>query len=229
MIVNQWVPAAHRGDAVGDSARMLRDLCRSWGHDSDIYALTIDDDLRDDIRPWSDASARHGDVTIYHFAVPSPMSTAFRRLPGARVLQYHNVTPAHFFAPYDPGICRITAIGRRELATLADATDLALGDSTYNRDELDALGFPNTGVLPIIVDAARLREAPRVPSLERTLQDGLVNILFVGRIAPNKRIEDHIRLAGALQAQRRQFLSFHLRRQVRCGAEVLRHRSRVDV
>ncbi len=27
------------------------------------------------------------------------------------------------------------------------------------------------------------------------LEDGLVNILFVGRIAPNKKIEDHIRLA----------------------------------
>ena len=34
-----------------------------------------------------------------------------------------------------------------------------------------------------------------MPSLERLLQDGLVNILFVGRIAPNKKIEDHIRLA----------------------------------
>src|SRR5204863_6490702 len=32
------------------------------------------------------------------------------------------------------------------------------------------------------------------PSLERTLDDGLVNFLFVGRIAPNKKIEDHIRL-----------------------------------
>ena len=27
------------------------------------------------------------------------------------------------------------------------------------------------------------------------LDDGLANILFVGRLAPNKRIEDHIRLA----------------------------------
>ena len=45
MIVNQWIPAAHRGDAVGDNARRLRDVCRRWGHEADIYALTIDDDL----------------------------------------------------------------------------------------------------------------------------------------------------------------------------------------
>ena len=195
MIVNQWLPAAHRGDAVGDNARAMRDLFRSWGHRSDIYALTIDEDMRDEARPWGTTAARAGDVTIYHFAVPSPMSEAFGRLPGARVLHYHNVTPAAFFAPYDAGITAMAARGRRELAGLADRTDLALGVSEYNRAELDALGFPETGVLPLIVDTGRLRQAAPVPALEAVLQDGLVNILFVGRIAPNKRIEDHIRLA----------------------------------
>ena len=195
MIVNQWVPAAHRGDAVGDNARMLREMFRGWGHQSDIYALTIDEDMAGDARPWSDAASRLGDVTIYHYAVPSPMSAAFRELGGKRVLQYHNVTPAHFFAPYDLGLANMCAVGRHELATLAEATDLALGDSSYNRAELDALHFPRTDVLPIIVNTERLTAAPRRPGLERLLQDGLVNILFVGRIAPNKKIEDHIRLA----------------------------------
>ncbi len=36
---------------------------------------------------------------------------------------------------------------------------------------------------------------PRRPALEKILDDGLINFLFVGRIAPNKKIEDHIRLA----------------------------------
>jgi hypothetical protein len=57
MIVNQWVPAAHRGDAVGDSARRMRALIRAMGHDADIYALTIDDDLVGDVLPFSDPSA----------------------------------------------------------------------------------------------------------------------------------------------------------------------------
>jgi len=195
MIVNQWIPAAHRGDAVGDNARMMRDLFRAWGHESEIYALTIDPDLAAEIRPWHDAGARQGDVTILHFAIPSPMTQAFATLPGARVLHYHNVTPAHFFAPYDAGICRMAAEGRRELATLADRTDLALGVSEYNRQELVDAGFERTGVLPIVVDTSRLRNAEPVPALEALLQDGLANILFVGRIAPNKKIEDHIRLA----------------------------------
>ena len=52
MIVNQWVPAAHRGDAIGDSRQAVRDLLREMGHQSDLYAMTIDDDLRGDVRPF---------------------------------------------------------------------------------------------------------------------------------------------------------------------------------
>ncbi len=195
MIVNQWVPAAHRGDAIGDSARRVRSILRDQGHRSDIYALTIDEDLRNDVLPFSDPAARNGDVTIFHFALPSPMTEAFADVPGRRVLQYHNITPAHFFASYDPQLFRLAALGRRELATLVGRVDLALGDSGFNRQELEELGFRATGVLPIAVNIERIINAPRRPALEKILSDGLINILFVGRIVPNKRIEDHIRLA----------------------------------
>jgi glycosyltransferase involved in cell wall biosynthesis len=195
MIVNQWVPAAHRGDAIGDSARRVRDMIRARGDESEIYALTIDDDLRQEVRPFTDAAARRGNVTIFHFALPSPMTEAFARLSGARVLQYHNITPASFFAQYAPGLFRLAALGRQELGTLVGRVDLALGDSEFNRQELEAMGFSPTGVLPIAVNTERITQAPRRPALEKILGDGLMNILFVGRIVPNKRIEDHIKLA----------------------------------
>ena len=195
MIINQWVPAAHRGDAIGDSARHVRDLLRRQGHQSDLFALTMDDELRGDVRPFGDEAARAGDVTIFHFALPSPMTEAFASLRGARVLQYHNITPASFFAPYDPQLFRLAAFGRRELRSLVGRVDLALGDSEFNRRELEEVGFDRTGVFPIAVNLTRLTDAPRRPALEKILADGLINILFVGRIVPNKRIEDHIRLA----------------------------------
>ena len=58
MIVNQWVPAAHEGDAIGDSARRMRDMLREGGHSSEIFALTIDEDLRSDVRPFDDPASR---------------------------------------------------------------------------------------------------------------------------------------------------------------------------
>ncbi|HEX3702323.1 MAG TPA: glycosyltransferase [Vicinamibacterales bacterium] len=195
MIINQWVPAAHRGDAIGDSARRVRDLLRAMGHTSELYALTIDEALEGDVHPFADPAAKGGDLTIFHYALPSPMTAAFATLDRGRILQYHNVTPAAFFAPYDSALFRLASLGRTELATLVGRVDLALGDSEYNRRELDALGFRPTGVFPIAVDTTRVTQAARRPALDALLDDGLVNFLFVGRIAPNKRIEDHIRLA----------------------------------
>ena len=196
MIVNQWVPAAHKGDAIGDSARRVRGLLREMGHESDLYAMTIDDDLRGDVIPWTDPGATRGDLTIFHFALVSPMTDAFARLASGRVLQYHNVTPAHFFAGYDAAIYRLAMLGREDLKSLVGHTDLAFGDSEYNRQELESLGFTNTGVFPIAVDTARITGAPRRPALEKVLEEeGWLNFLFVGRIVPNKKIEDHIKLA----------------------------------
>ena len=196
MIINQWVPAAHKGDATGDSARRVRDLLREMGHESDLFAMTMDDDLKGDVRPLGDPAARLGEATIFHFAVASIMTDAFATLDGARVLQYHNVTPAHYFAPYAPALFRLASIGRTQLAMLAGRVDLALGDSEYNRQELEALGFAPTGVFPLALDTSRVTQRVRRPALETILgDDELVNFLFVGRIAPNKKIEDHIRLA----------------------------------
>jgi glycosyltransferase involved in cell wall biosynthesis len=195
MIINQWLPAAHRGDAIGDSARRVRHMLLALGHESHLYAMTIDEGLEDEVRPFADPEAQLGDLTIFHYALPSPMTAAFGSLRHGRVLQYHNVTPARFFAPYDAALFRLASLGRQELSTLVGRVDLALGDSEFNRQELEMLGFSPTGVFPIAVDTSRVTQTTRMPALEKILDDGLVNFLFVGRIAPNKKIEDHIRLA----------------------------------
>jgi len=195
LTVNQWVPAAHGGDAIGDSARRVEALLRGLGFESHLYAMTIDEDLRDVVRPFDHPEARSGDVTIFHFALPSPMTPQFAGLARGRVLQYHNITPAHFFARYDTNLFRLARLGRQDLATLVGRVDLALGDSEYNRRELEQMGFQPTDVMPIAVDTARITETPTRPALEQILDDGLDNFLFVGRIVPNKKIEDYVRLA----------------------------------
>jgi glycosyltransferase involved in cell wall biosynthesis len=104
------------------------------------------------------------------------------------------VTPAAYFAPHDPALFRLAVLARRELASLAGRVDLALGVSEFNRCELEGLGFRRTGVLPLAVDLSRIRQPVARPALDRMLDDDFVNFLFVGRIAPNKKVEDLIRL-----------------------------------
>jgi glycosyltransferase involved in cell wall biosynthesis len=194
--IDQWVPALHAGDAIGDSALRMRDAFRAWGHAADVYTLDADEGLLAEGRSFADfrpGSAE--DVVILHFALPSAMSAAFRELRCRRVLLHHNITPPEFYAPWDAELARICALGRAEIAGLAGYADLALGDSEWNRRELQALGFGRTGVLPIFVDFERYAQPPS-PVLSRALGDDRTNVLFVGRIAPNKRHDDLIRLAS---------------------------------
>jgi glycosyltransferase involved in cell wall biosynthesis len=196
MRVDQWVPALHRGDAIGDSARLMRDAFRAWGHGADVYALELDADLAQDGRPFADwREGGPADVVILHFALPSPLTPAFLELGGKRVLLHHNITPPEYFAGWDDELARICRAGREELEALAPRCDLGLADSEFNRLELEALGAARTGVLPILLDFERYREAPS-PVLRRMLEDGRTNLLFVGRLAPNKRPDDLVRLAS---------------------------------
>src|SRR5690242_8533208 len=172
----------------------MRDAFRRWGHTADVYALELDEDLVGDGRPFSSFAAGGAeDVVILHYALPSPLTAALKGHRGRRVLLHHNITPPEFFVGYDPEMVRICALGRAELAGLRDHVDLALGDSEFNRRELEAAGFAPTGVLPIYLDFERYRETPS-PVLRRALTDGLSNVLFVGRVSPNKRHEDLILL-----------------------------------
>lgn len=196
--IDQWVPALHRGDAIGDSALLMRDRFRAWGYAADVWAPDIDHELAGEGRSYAEfasAGAGPGDVVILHYALPSRMSEDLRAFAGRRVLLHHNVTPPEFFEPWDPEMVRICTLGRSELAGLRGDVHLALADSEWSRLELEQAGFRRTGVLPIFLDFARYAQAPN-PVLRRQLDDGRTNLLFVGRLAPNKRQEDLIRLAS---------------------------------
>lgn len=195
MRVVEWLPAAHQGDAIGDEALRIRDVLRRAGLDSEVYALTVDDDVAGEVRPFEQARRdAPADLTILHFALPSPLTEAFRQARGKKLLIYHNITPASYFLGLDDELARIAWTGREELAALAAATDLALGDSEFNRRELEAVGYRATGVLPILLDFSRYQREPS-PVLSALLDDGRANFLFVGRVFPNKRFEDLLRLA----------------------------------
>jgi glycosyltransferase involved in cell wall biosynthesis len=88
--------------------------------------------------------------------------------------------------------------GRRELSIYPARVDLALGDSEFNRQELNAFGFNPTGVLPVVPDFSHLEVEPN-ELMAKEFDDDWTNILFVGRVIPNKRLEDVIRYFHAYQ------------------------------
>ena len=195
MRADQWLPAAHFGDAIGDEALRFRNVLRHAGFQSEVYALDVDDDVREEFLPFS-ACPEPGpaDLTILHFAVPSPLTDALRNAQGRKLLIYHNITPASYFLGLDDELVWIAHKGREEVASLVDVVDLALGDSEFNRVELEKTGYRRTGVMPILLDFERYSREPN-PVLLEMLADSRPTFLFVGRVFPNKRFEDLARLA----------------------------------
>ncbi|MDH5405020.1 MAG: glycosyltransferase family 4 protein [Candidatus Aminicenantes bacterium] len=200
MKISQLVPAMHYGDAIGDSARRMKLLFLQRGYEAEIYSLTIDEDLKNEIKPLAQfhQEYRRDDLVLLHFALPSPMTHLFRELPGKKLIIYHNITPPEFFAPYSSELANIATVGREELASLAQVTDIALADSEYNRQELEQLNFPHTAVLPLFVDLKRYNQPPD-PLVLRMLGDDSLNILSVGRIVPNKKIEDLLKITSYIK------------------------------
>jgi glycosyltransferase involved in cell wall biosynthesis len=108
----------------------------------------------------------------------------------------HNITPPEFVVDGFPPLARLCFRGRRELSAFAPRCDVAVGASEFSRQELERLGFTETGVLPAVPDFSHLDEPPdRVIRL--LFDDAWTNILFVGRIIPNKKFEDLIRFYAA--------------------------------
>jgi len=195
MRVDQLVPAFHRGDAIGDTAFHMRNFFRSRGYSSEIYCLNCDSGLECESRPFALFPAPGAkDVTILHYALPSPLTRGLIRSPGKKVIIYHNITPHEFFLDYSSEMARISRLGREELLTLIPHVTLALADSEYNRQELIELGFSKSAVFPLFIDFDKYRRSPS-RFVYDLFRDDRTNILFVGRIVPNKRIEDLIKVA----------------------------------
>jgi glycosyltransferase involved in cell wall biosynthesis len=192
--IHQLSVSAAYGDAIGGEIFTVRDALRDAGYASDVFVELVDARMASEVRPYQEYRevSSPDNVVLLHFSLGSKVSALAREIDDKLVLIYHNITPAEWFAPYALGIARECQRGRVELATLAERATLALGDSEYNRRELEELGFADTGVLPLIIDLSRLDE-PADPMVLERFADGRTNLLFVGRCVPNKRIEDLLR------------------------------------
>ena len=193
MQVHQFLTSYAYGDAIGNEALAIRDFLRAQQIDSEIFTLHFHPRYAHQVRNYLeyDRFASRDNIVIYHFSIGSQVTKKFLRLADKKIIIYHNITPHRFFLDFHRGLAKDCFKGRLELKSLADKVDLALGDSEYNRGELVAAGFKRTGVLPLVMDFAKF-EQKLLPVLGDLFNDGKHNLLYVGRISPNKKVEDVI-------------------------------------
>jgi len=192
-MIYQVLPTLSYGDAVGNHVLAIARLLRANGYTNEIYADHIHSKytlfcqpfalLKDRVRPF--------DTVIYHLSTGSPMTYWFKHLNCKKILIYHNITPSEYLEKYNTDAAELTRSGRQSLRDLAGSVDLCIADSHYNAAELIDYGYENVHVIPIIMSFKDYFAPPDYETV-KTLDDGKTNIIFVGRIAPNKRQEDVI-------------------------------------
>ena len=192
--IHQVLATLGYGDAIGHEVLGIQRVLRGAGYDSEIFVETADhrlESLTRDYRELIDAS--HPDnLLLHHFSLGSRASRTAFALPERMALIYHNITPPEYFVGVHRTLARQCFRGRRELKAYATRCDMALGDSEFNRQDLETLGFPRTGVLPVVPGFSHL-DRPSNRLVADEFDDDWTNILFVGRVIANKKIEDLIR------------------------------------
>lgn len=193
-VLHQFQTGAAAGDAITGQALLLRGWLRDLGFTSHIYAQHIDPSVAGEARPLVSYRRQRGETwAIYRHSIGSDAPDFLRRQRLRLLLIYHNVTPPAFFAGVDPQRAHLAALGEAQLRALQPHTGLALADSPFNAQALRAAGYGETAVLPIALDPAAY-DLPPDPAIVAQLHRTGPNLLFVGRLAPNKKQEDLVKL-----------------------------------
>ena len=194
MRIVQILPVLAFGDAVGNDTRALKDALLEAGYETEIYAAVIDERLPQGTAQPFDMLEKleDDDIVIYHLSTGHKLNYEIEKLGGKKVILYHNITPEQYFKKYNRDASSSCAQGIKAAKRLAKIADYAIADSAYNKDDLIRYGFTcDIDVLPILIPFEDYEKKPNAGILRR-YDDDYVNILFTGRVVPNKKQEDII-------------------------------------
>lgn len=183
------------GDAVSTHCVLLKQRASELGIPAALYAEFAHEEVREHVTAPRQLleSARPDDVLLHQLFNDTSLMPFVERFPGRRVLMYHNITPPEYFNKRDP-VYLSCLRGLRLVRCLSRVYDYAVGMTEFSRRNLEEMGYLNTGVFPLFIDDLATRNPDPIlinlPKLAETV------FLFVGRIAPNKRIEDLLRFVS---------------------------------
>lgn len=197
---HQFVTALSYGDAIGDYTLEMQEILRRNGYQSEIFSEIVHPKMAKHVKPLHEYELHESDDTlmVVHFSIGSELGNILPHFKGKKMLIYHNITPHQWFLDINSLLAYQCLVGRKQLEILRDFCPVALADSEYNRQELESLGFRQTGVLPIRLNLSRFDGTPD-PFTLKTYDDNRTNIIVVGRIIPNKKLEDCIRVFAYYQ------------------------------
>ena len=185
--VHQLLPDATPYDAIMGQAFAWQKLLRSWGCASEIVAEHVHPDLLGRVHRLDRRARRlleSGGLVLRYALWSRTVDTALRA-KGPVALCYHNITPGKLLREFNPAVADLCDRGRAMLPTFKGRMQAVIADSSFNAAELRDAGIGEATVVPLLLDLP-----DEVPRREPSRQPV---VLTVGRIVPNKRLEDVIK------------------------------------
>jgi len=195
--IHQILPNLSYGDAISNQARAIRKLLRSQGYHSKIFVRYIDPKVQDECEPFEPKNLNENDGLIYHHSIGFEYTQNAVDHKGKKALIYHNITPKDFFEPYNEEFAKILQDGRNDLKNFSNIFDFNYGVSQFNIDELNNNNFRDCKVLPLIISSDKWNFIPDSEVI-RQYSNNNKNILFTGRLAPNKKQTDLVKMMSYL-------------------------------
>ncbi|NLB54523.1 MAG: glycosyltransferase family 4 protein [Lentisphaerae bacterium] len=191
--IDQLLSGFAPGDAISQEALIMRSLFLNAGYDSDIYAVnkSIATEVTNECKQLWEYKGREGDRVIHHYSLYSEAAPLYLESQAKKIMRYHNITPAGYFRGFDDKLFLQLSEGRQQLKNTVAATDTVWATSAFNLQELEKFEPKHATILPLLFDPKRF-ERPVDPTVKTKFRRKLKTLLFVGRMVPNKKIEDLI-------------------------------------
>jgi len=186
--VNQFHSGTAFGDAITNSMFFIQKLLKSLGFESEIYCENLHPDLTDKIFSYKSYKSDCNNILLFHLSLGFNVMVEnwLSDLEDKIILVYHNITPSYYF-PKDNPFYYYSLKGRKQLEFFKEKAIGAICDSEYNANDLISSGFKseNIRVIPLLLDYGKIVGHQWSHWIFDRYSDTF-NILFVGRIAPNK-------------------------------------------
>ncbi len=189
LLMHQTV-ATH--DAIGNDIEIMFGLIREMGFECLVYAQNqlnknVSYISKEDL---SEYVQDRNTVVMYHHSVYwEEGEQILKSVKGQIVFRYHNITPEHFFENYNDFHYSQCKVGREQTKRLIkDYPDaLWLVDSNYNALDLEGVEKSKITVCAPFHKIEQWSQCVLSDEIIQKLMNGKrINLLFVGRVAPNK-------------------------------------------
>ncbi len=185
MEINQFISGIAFGDAVSNDALMIQKMLLELGYGSKIFVEFSDDSTNDFVHSINEYEGSEDSILIIHHSLYIQNVDKVTTLPDKKILRYHNITPAAFFAK-DSYMSNVIHKGMAQTRALEKHCCIAFGDSRYNEIELRKQGYFNTREFPIAIDFEKYDKNAKVSDRWNAVMKDSFNVISIGRVVENK-------------------------------------------